>query len=200
VWEELIVKNNEHYDWIIKADDDSYVSVENFKHLVRSKNFASSNPYYLGISIAIPGSLRFFNAGSGYALSKKALEIAAPHFPSSKFYNKTDPKRCKEDNTWSEDIKMAECLSHFGILPAKTRDEIHRENFLTYSVSFHLRTARRNDSKFALWEQKPENLGHGGNCCGIRPVTWHGYKVGSDLHRAFYYYDYLMYDLEVRNG
>jgi glycoprotein-N-acetylgalactosamine 3-beta-galactosyltransferase len=200
VWEEIIVRNNEHYDWIFKLDDDSFVIIENFKHLVREKNYTSDQPYYLGLTTPNHGVNHQFNTGSGYVISKKSLEIVAPHLPSSKSYSGDDPKACTTNKGWAEDLMMSECLKPLGILPNDSKDDMQRESFLVFHPADHLQMVRRKDSTSWFWNNKPKTVRHGGNCCSTRPITWHGYKVESRSHRAYYYMDYLMYELEVRNS
>ena len=59
-------------DWFLKTDDDTYIIVENLRHLLKDKN--SSDPVYFGHKLRIDSVQQgIFSGGAGYVLSKEAL-------------------------------------------------------------------------------------------------------------------------------
>ena len=59
-------------DWFMKADDDTYVIVDNLRHFLRDKN--SSKPVYYGHHYKAYIRQGYMSGGAGYVLSKDALQ------------------------------------------------------------------------------------------------------------------------------
>lgn len=193
----ILKQNGEHFDFILKADDDTYVVPENLKYLILKKGYKADDPHYLGLTAYHHGKDSPFNLGCGYALSRRALEIIAPHLPSSKLYDSNDRRACSNSPSWAEDAVMGSCLKRSNIYPNSTRDELERETFLVFHPADHLQMVRRKDSSGWFWQGKPSNVKHGGECCSARPVLWHGFKKAGGAYLSYYMLDYFMYELEV---
>ena len=61
-------------DWFVKADDDTYMIIENLKHMLRPYN--TNEPWYFGCKIKPREGLRngFMSGGAGYVLRSVYLE------------------------------------------------------------------------------------------------------------------------------
>lgn len=113
----------EHYrdkaDWFLKADDDTYVIVENLKYLL--KDYITSEPIFFGQSLVEPDIKQPFNSGGpGYVLSKEALIRLGTKGNSS--------EACKQDGHF-EDVNVSKCLLKFGVKIGNTLDKQHRTKF-----------------------------------------------------------------------
>ena len=61
----------EDYDWFVKADDDTYMIIENLRYLLKDQN--SSHPIYFGRKFKPHVRQGWMSGGAGYVLSKEAL-------------------------------------------------------------------------------------------------------------------------------
>nr|XP_027228239.1 glycoprotein-N-acetylgalactosamine 3-beta-galactosyltransferase 1-like [Penaeus vannamei] len=168
------------YDWFMKADDDTYVVVENLKYLLSS--YDTSKPCVLG-SRFYTGYFKagYMTGGAGYALSRAAVRV---------FVEKALPDREKCPLTWKktgfpcEDVALAKCLSEMGVKFIDTRDDKGRGRFFQQPLR-----AALTDPK-ALLGRPFYKVTTGLNCCSDTAVTFHDLSA-SDL----YMFDYLIYEL-----
>jgi glycoprotein-N-acetylgalactosamine 3-beta-galactosyltransferase len=58
-------------DWFMKADDDTYVILENLRYFLR--DYKSSDPVYFGHHFKPIVKQGYYSGGAGYVLSKEAL-------------------------------------------------------------------------------------------------------------------------------
>jgi glycoprotein-N-acetylgalactosamine 3-beta-galactosyltransferase len=148
------------YDWFFKADDDTYVIVENLRHLLRRR--ASNASAYFGYIAKTPD--RFYpSGGAGYVLSQEALL----KFGEEILIKPEKRKLCKTDE--AEDINLAYCLARIGIFPTNTRDDQQLETFhpMTFEEHF-LGNFTKWIEKNAQFEQKK-----GEECCSPLTISFH---------------------------
>ncbi|CAO1358115.1 unnamed protein product [Diamesa tonsa] len=172
-----------HYDdadWFLKADDDSYLIMENVRYLLSQYHHETS--LYFGCRYMTLSNLDGYMAGGGYILSKKAL---------SKFNNKILPNKniCRPDDHGAEDLEMGKCLEKTAIF-VDTRDDKNQMTFFQMSVEEHFNPNRIPDNWY--WKYLYYNVTQGSmDCCS---------KTLAGLHyitpREMYMLDYLIYDVK----
>ncbi|KAK6186502.1 hypothetical protein SNE40_008531 [Patella caerulea] len=110
------------FDWFMKADDDTYVIVENLRKFV--SNYSSSDPIYFGHNFYKYFKQGYMSGGAGYVLSKEALRVFV-----TKGVAKTKPV-CHIQDVRNEDILMGACMEKLAVKAIDTVDEYQRERFL----------------------------------------------------------------------
>lgn len=83
-----------NYDWFLKADDDTYMIMENLRHMLYQ--YRPQTALYFGQRLIKKNTLEGFMQGGAYVLSRKAVQ---------KFV-KLYPKHCRQKDGWPEDLFM----------------------------------------------------------------------------------------------
>ena len=173
------------FDWFMKADDDTFVIMENFRALVIDHD-SDKEDLYLGHpfgdeSWSNPQS--YTSGGSGYALSRKALKrLVEEAFPV--------PKYCKPSSKeGSEDVFMGQCLESIGITPFDTRDHIGRQRYLPLPPESHLIEGSSPKSMW-IWSFEKYPYQEGEECCSSYAIAFH--YVDPTLQQIL---EYLLYRL-----
>ncbi|CAH1778270.1 unnamed protein product [Owenia fusiformis] len=106
------------FDWFMKADDDTFVLVDNLRYFLKDKN--SSEPVMYGHHFVpyLPGG--YLSGGAGYVISKEALRRYAEEGLHS---------TCRMIENAEEDIETANCLSKLGVKIGDSRDSTGRSRF-----------------------------------------------------------------------
>ncbi|VDD97300.1 unnamed protein product [Enterobius vermicularis] len=141
------------YEWYLKADDDTYVIVENLKFKINVTvytlsvnqkddflmniehptilryflyNQSCEEPVYFGGRLDAEIKNGYMSGGAGYVLSRYALK---------KFVTEGLPDRnnCAFYNKLYEDVELARCLEKIGVQRGESRDVEKKHRFLAES-------------------------------------------------------------------
>ena len=178
------VYNNhyEDYDWFVKADDDTFMIVENLRYFL--KDFDTNKPIFFGHPQAIKKypNLVYFSGGAGYVLSKEALKSFVET-------GLKDPKLCSQDAGGAEDIEMGKCMENLGVEAGDSRDPEGRPRFFPFITERHLIPGLiPNNSWYWKWQLYPEEEGLA--CCSDFAISFHHVPPNQ-----MYVLEYLIYHL-----
>ncbi|XP_076326717.1 glycoprotein-N-acetylgalactosamine 3-beta-galactosyltransferase 1-like [Tachypleus tridentatus] len=174
----------EHYfdqaDWFMKADDDTFVIVENLRYLLMSHN--SSEPIYFGCRFKPYVKQGYMSGGAGYVLSKEAL---------SQFVERAlrDKSNCRGDSGGSEDVEIGKCLEGVGVQAGDSRDSLGRGRFFPFVPEHHL-IPGHVPKNFWYWKWIYYPAEEGMNCCSDTAISFH--YVSPNM---MYVMEYLIYHL-----
>ncbi|CAH1996360.1 unnamed protein product [Acanthoscelides obtectus] len=127
-------------DWFLKADDDTYVIVENLRYMLMPYN--SSDPIYFGCRFKPYVNQGYMSGGAGYVLSREAVK----RFVEISLRNATG---CRiHENYGPEDLEIGRCLESAQVKAGDSRDSLGRNRFLPLFPQRHLIPGE-------MWEETP---------------------------------------------
>ncbi|CAH1779364.1 unnamed protein product [Owenia fusiformis] len=115
-------------DWFLKADDDTFVIVENLRYLLSA--YKRTDPIFFGHKFKTNVKQGYFSGGGGYVLSHEALK----RFAEKGLKNAT---HCPPDGG-SEDVQMGKCMEYLGVVAGDSRDAMGRSRFHCFTPHTHL--------------------------------------------------------------
>ena len=134
--------HREDFDWFLKADDDTFMVIENLKEMLRP--FDTNEPIHFGHHFKYLGG--YFAGGAGYVLSRESLR---------RFVEEgiTNSSVCEASDGGDEDVNMGElfvwsdllslwivgaCMRKLNVTHGDSRDESKRKRFFPFSPRDHL--------------------------------------------------------------
>ncbi|XP_033242688.1 glycoprotein-N-acetylgalactosamine 3-beta-galactosyltransferase 1-like isoform X2 [Drosophila miranda] len=169
--------HGEDYDWFLKADDDTFIIMENLRYFLYP--YDPEAALYFGHKFHTDFPQGYMSGGAGYVLSRDALRRL-------NLFALNNTRFCPE-NTLSEDRQIGNCLRNVGVVAGDSRDEEGQERFLPLSPKHlvpHFPTTGWL-SGFVFY--KPTET-----CCSTTAISYHYVK---DFE--FEIYEYLLYRLRV---
>ncbi|KAK6185047.1 hypothetical protein SNE40_007369 [Patella caerulea] len=166
------------FEWFLKADDDSYIIVENLKYLLSQYN--SSKPIYLGHHFKHYSQNGYMSGGGSYVLSREALRLLVENG-----YNV--PGRCRQKGG-AEDIETGRCLTKAGALVHSSVDNRDRESFHPMNIYGYI--IGPLPKWIVNYDRNQAKVGN--DCCSQLTISFHytGPKLMSTL-------DFLLYRTSV---
>ncbi|OWF41079.1 Glycoprotein-N-acetylgalactosamine 3-beta-galactosyltransferase 1 [Mizuhopecten yessoensis] len=157
-------------DWFLKADDDTYVILENLRYLLKSHSH--EKPVYFGHHFRPLVKQGYHSGGAGYVLSKEALRRLV--------LKGNDTNLCRKAGA-NEDVEIGRCMENLGVRIGNSTDALGRTRFHCFSPQTHI------SGNFPRWFYDYD-IFHGKNK-GVDKI--------SDYAISFHYIEPMrMYDLE----
>ena len=136
----------EEFDWFVRANDDTYIIMENLKLFLANKCpdekiiYGKILKHFRGSSLYKDGNNTkgFLQGGSGFLISRESLRLFVETM-------RKDPSFCVMLLGRLEDQEISNCFRKINIYPGETRDEFGRERF--FMDQFH-----------QLWEQPTQDF------------------------------------------
>ncbi|CAF1021876.1 unnamed protein product, partial [Didymodactylos carnosus] len=166
------------YDWFLKADDDTYVIIENLRHFLRRK--LSNATGYFGYVVKTHDRL-YPSDGAGYVLSQATLIKLG-----EEILTKPEKHKLCRDN--AADVNLTYCLARINVFVSHARDNSQLETFHPMMFEEHfLGKFTRWTEHYAQYDQKK---GH--NCCSIFTISFHGMSP-----RNMKLLNFLLYHIQI---
>ena len=107
--------------WYLKADDDTYVILENLRYFL--SNYNTNEAWYFGCNYRRFVQAGYMSGGAGYVISQAALN----RFVQEGLEGPS--KVCKTDSKGSEDLELGLCLEKLKVQAGDSRDYFGRLRF-----------------------------------------------------------------------
>ncbi|CAG7820320.1 unnamed protein product [Allacma fusca] len=151
-------------DWFMKADDDTYVVLDNLRHFL--KDYDTHQPIYFGCKFNPDKTKLYASGGAGYVLSKESVR----RFIEEALPNK---KNCSAVPGGSEDLEMGKCLRNVGVELGDSRDKLGKHRFMALAPDRLV--ARYPSYPIPAWYKKYMAYPQGESleCCSQSAISFH---------------------------
>lgn len=179
-------------DWFLKADDDTYVILENLRYFLYA--YSTNDPIYFGYKMNRPDLMRhgYNSGGAGYVLSRDALRRFGEAMTMTSTVTNDSLSNCDLDlDRGAEDIEMGKCMEALGVVAGDTRDEMKRGRFFLNTPEWHLIPGKIDLSNW-YWKNMWYPSNEGLHCCSDNAISFHRLRP-----EQMYSFDYLIYHLRA---
>ncbi|XP_069504634.1 glycoprotein-N-acetylgalactosamine 3-beta-galactosyltransferase 1 isoform X2 [Ambystoma mexicanum] len=167
----------EDADWFMKADDDTYVVLDNLRWLLSKHN--PDQPIYFGRKFKPFVKQGYMSGGAGYVLSKEALR---------RFVTAFQEKTCIHSSS-VEDLALGKCMEILNIEAGDSRDPTGKETFHPF-IPEHLLNIGVLPKNFWYWNYNYYHPVEGPGCCSDLTVSFH-YVDANTMYQLEYYTHHL---------
>ncbi|CAB3403191.1 unnamed protein product [Caenorhabditis bovis] len=176
--EYIYKKYGNNFDWFLKADDDTFVILENLRLLLLSHS--PEEPISFGCKFFPPNGTLYHSGGAGYVLSRAALKkLVKEGFEEQE-------SNCTRSTYLPEDMMIGICLNEVNVAAVDSRDSLGKHRFLPISPIYHFtRTLPEWLTSYSVYK-----IDKGIETCSDYAVAFHYVKP-----IEMYLYDYWLYHL-----
>uniref|UniRef100_A0A1I8I5Y1 N-acetylgalactosaminide beta-1,3-galactosyltransferase n=2 Tax=Macrostomum lignano TaxID=282301 RepID=A0A1I8I5Y1_9PLAT len=169
------------YDFFLKADDDTYVVIDNLRSLLADAD--PDEPLYSGRRFRPFVRQGYMSGGAGYVLSRAAVR---------KFVDLGLPSRDSacSGQFISEDVNLGSCMNMLGVHVLNSLDSLGRERFHPFQPEHHLPPGGIPPGNW-LRRYNYYPLREGPECCSDTSISFHYVTP-----RQMYVLDFLIYSLK----
>ncbi|XP_059089659.1 glycoprotein-N-acetylgalactosamine 3-beta-galactosyltransferase 1-like isoform X3 [Tigriopus californicus] len=154
------------YDWFFKADDDTYVIVENLRKF--ASQYSPQDPAYFGCRFKPFVTQGYMSGGAGYLLSRESLK----RFIVNGFRNETR-NECNQLSSPSEDVQLGRCLEKVGVVAMNTTDAMGGHRFFPLDPTFLLYKENKKKRIYWLFRYIYEPLSFGDHAYSKEAISFH---------------------------
>ncbi|XP_068140299.1 glycoprotein-N-acetylgalactosamine 3-beta-galactosyltransferase 1 [Drosophila tropicalis] len=174
------------YDWFLKADDDTYVIMENLRYML--SYYDPDMPVYFGYKMT-RYNVSYMSGGASYVLSRQALNrFMLQAYPSEIIC--PQPKKMG-----IEDFYMGICLQNVGVHLIDSSQALEGDDkpkFMPLDLQDYLLSSNSSNLPDWLHLMSLTEVKTGLNCCSKHSIAFHYTSA-----ERMYLYEFLLYHLQI---
>ncbi|XP_053652943.2 LOW QUALITY PROTEIN: glycoprotein-N-acetylgalactosamine 3-beta-galactosyltransferase 1-like [Cherax quadricarinatus] len=155
------------YHWYLKADDDTYVIVENLRFFLR--NLDPGEPIYYGVKFRKHVKQGYMSGGGGYVLSREAVR----RFVTEALKLQDQSKCASNTSRGAEDLQLGVCLESVGVAAGDSLDDDGKSRFFSHSPLALFYKLPLVNKLHWYWRYIWHHHGVGPDCCSRHLVSFH---------------------------
>ncbi|XP_059482339.1 glycoprotein-N-acetylgalactosamine 3-beta-galactosyltransferase 1-like [Neocloeon triangulifer] len=160
------------YDWIIKADDDTFVNVDSLRNFLLG--FSPEAPLFFGEQLRSPYDQIYMAGGGGYVLSRVGVQKFIDLLNDPRSDEEVGCSRVKP--TSEEDPFISHCLIHANVSAIDSRDHLGQNRFSQHSGIIRSSVWGETDNfywRYQLYKSTAQKPGPYVGCCSSSAISFH---------------------------